>query len=177
MKISSFLAGAALLMFAGAAACGSEVNVGGGGLDQNCYDECIAGGRGDEACTEACTTSESGSGANGTGASGTGASGAGGDGAGGLDPDLVERNCFECLEDNASACPAQHAACADDLACTLLKKCPFECFDDEQCIQQCKQVVPDGVPLVTELVECMVCNGPPCFEDCVDSVVYEAYCQ
>ena len=134
-------------------------------LDERCYDECMDDGGSSTECTEACTvSSSSGSGANGS------------SGGGNFDPELTERFCFECLEQNASACPSEYEACADDLACTVLKKCPFECLDDEECIQQCNTIVPSGVPLLTELIECMVCNGPPCLADCADSIMFD-YCE
>ena len=179
-----------ILFFAAAVAagaCASEVNLqdasgssstaGDPVIDQDCFERCIAQGGAEKGCSARCTTpGPSGSGGSNSTSNAT-SSGAGQGGDEGVQQAMVERQCFQCLEENAAACPSEHTACENDLACSVLKKCPFECLDDENCIQQCKAIVPDGVPLVTKLIECMVCKGPPCQDACLGSIMHKAYCQ
>ena len=84
------------------------------------------------------------------------------------------RDCFECFE-QSDECSELLAACKDSLACTQLMDCPFDCGGSQDCVDECKSIIPTGVEPLTELVECMVCGGGPCVDECVNPWV-QSYC-
>ena len=87
------------------------------------------------------------------------------------------KSCIECWydeEQNEGACRAESNACEESLACTQLQWCPSLC-DQDNCIENCNDVIPTGVPILTALVQCMACNEGPCAESCADSDML-AYC-
>ncbi len=164
-------------------ACSSSVTApgagSGGSIDQDCYDECIAKGSAPDVCEKYCSDTK-GTGGKGTGgksSSGTTSSGTGGAGGEGgmFDPD-IQKPCVMCWEDEAEngVCAEQWWACEASLACRVLRDCPWQC-KDASCVAECDSVVPDGVPLLTALVECIVCNQGPCYDECVGSS-YPHYC-
>ncbi|MEM7154552.1 MAG: hypothetical protein AAF799_17020 [Myxococcota bacterium] len=109
---------------------------------------------------------------------GGGADGGAADEVGG-DPDdpndpLAVRACYGCWEDNSASCEALDT-CKADLACSQLLDCPFACGGTLDCVAECNEIIPSGVEPLTELVQCMVCEGAPCAEDCQNDVM-QSYC-
>jgi hypothetical protein len=109
------------------------------------------------------------------------------DGASGLDEgewddgkaegDLEDRECLGCwYENKMGECGALLTACEEDLACSLLMDCPYDCAGAPDCVEQCNAIVPTGVAPLTELVACIGCGDGPCAEACADSHFAE-YCE
>jgi len=86
----------------------------------------------------------------------------------------MERACFACLE-STEACEAQWDACEENLGCQLLLDCPFACGATAECVAQCNDVIPSGVAPLTELYECLICNGGPCADACAAAAL-ASYC-
>jgi len=175
-------------------ACGNEVRVqkaGGDGdgsnggkevLDEKCYSACLEKGEAAEVCDAYCTVDDGdgkgGAGAKGTdkGTGATGNDGTGGFGASGVDP-ADEKSCIQCWYDESDAtgaCSAEAKACELSLACTQLQWCPLIC-EKPGCWQECNEIIPTGVEPLSDLVQCMACDGGPCANECEDSVML-AYC-
>jgi hypothetical protein len=162
-------------------ACGDEVvtslgdeGTGGSKTGPECYDDCIQKGETPENCADYCS-------GKGTGGSGAASSGSGGtttsSGTGGIDPES-NKPCVQCWYDEDEtngACTAEAMACQYSLACTQLQWCPVICEKDG-CIEQCNAIIPTGVADLTALVQCAVCNGGPCADECQDSV-FLYYCE
>lgn len=178
-------------------ACGHEVRVQRGAgdgdgdgfeggdsvVDEKCYDACLNKGVPSDDCEAYCSAGagKDGAGAAGTGSGkGTGAagnSGTGGFGASGVDP-VEEKSCIECWYDESEEtgqCSDEAKACQASLACTQLQWCPVLC-EKPGCWEECNEIIPSGVEPLRDLVECMVCDGGPCAEECADSVML-SYCE
>ncbi|MBW2452890.1 MAG: hypothetical protein JRI68_00170 [Deltaproteobacteria bacterium] len=171
-----------------AGACGADVTQGGTGgetttsstssssghVDPDCYEECIANGGTQADCEVRCWEDDGTGGSSSSGtSSGTGGGGTGG--TGGLDHQ-AERDCYECMtEAQSDACSTEWEECDADLACSMLLICPYECYGDPTCIDQCHEIIPTGVELITTLVQCMVCGDGPCAVDC-ENTTWQQYC-
>ncbi|MBW2454860.1 MAG: hypothetical protein JRI68_10130 [Deltaproteobacteria bacterium] len=153
--------------------CG-EKGTGGSQTNPECYADCIEKGETPENCVYYCSEK-------GTGGSGAASSGSGGtttsSGTGGVDPES-NKPCIQCWYDEDQtngACTAEAMACEYSLACTQLQWCPLLC-DKTGCIEECNAIIPTGVADLTALVQCAVCNGGPCADECQDSV-FLYYCE
>jgi len=177
-------------------ACGHEVRAqksGGDGddpnggevvIDEQCHDDCIEKGEPADECDAWCTVKgggEGGAGAKGgTTKPGTGAAGnegTGGFGASGVDP-AEEKSCIQCWYDESKAtgtCSAEAKACELSLACTQLQWCPIIC-EEPGCWEECNDIIPTGVAPLSDLVQCIACNGGPCAAACAGSVML-SYCE
>ena len=89
---------------------------------------------------------------------------------------IEAKNCITCWEEQAESgiCAEQLEACQDSLACTQLQWCPVLC-ERGDCVTECNEIIPTGVPILTALVQCMACGNGPCSNECEDSILL-AYC-
>ena len=87
--------------------------------------------------------------------------------------DIRAKECVTCWYEQAD-CSAQAEACEESLACTQLQWCPFLC-DRPDCVQECNEIIPSGVELLTALAECAVCDSGACASECAGSNLLE-YC-
>ena len=89
-----------------------------------------------------------------------------------------EKNCIECFygPDQANGeCADEIRRCENSLACTQLQWCPSLCEADD-CIESCREIIPQGVEPLQALVRCLACNGGPCADACEGRDIL-AYCQ
>ena len=87
------------------------------------------------------------------------------------------KGCVQCWYDEritGGACQAEVAACEASLACTQLQWCPSLC-DREDCVDECNDIIPSGVPILQAVIQCLACDDGPCTEACVDTPM-ETYC-
>ncbi|MEE2789229.1 MAG: hypothetical protein VX589_17970 [Myxococcota bacterium] len=88
------------------------------------------------------------------------------------------KDCVSCWadDDNAqAACSEVVGACEDSLACTQLQWCPALC-EGEDCISECNEIIPTGVPLLRAVMACTACRGGPCADECEESPLMQ-YCE
>ena len=155
---------------------------GGGKIDERCYERCVSKGGSEMDCTEECGVPDDGFGSGDPGETTSGGgTGKGVPGDPGEEEEEkfdggVERDCYECMKKNALACDDEYEACEESLACTMLSQCPYECFGDSECIEECNSIIPSGVETLTALVQCMICEGGPCASDC-DGSILGSYCE
>ena len=184
---TAVLAIAGLGLLAVPSACGSDVTEGGTGdtttstsssggyVDPDCYQDCLAKGGTEADCADRCWKDDGTGGGSSSSTSSSTSSGTGG--TDGLNKE-TERDYYECMakaEKYDGACTAEWKACNDSLACHMLLLCPYECYGDPDCIDQCHEIIPTGVELVTALIQCMVCDDGPCAGDC-QNTTWQQYC-
>jgi len=93
------------------------------------------------------------------------------------DENPEDRACHGCwYENKLGECAELLAACEDDLACSLLMTCPYDCAGEPDCVEQCNAIVPSGVEPLTALANCMNCGQGPCVDACAESHFAE-YCE
>ena len=88
-----------------------------------------------------------------------------------------EKNCIECFyspEQANGACAEEIESCENSLACTQLQWCPSLCEADN-CIESCREIIPQGVAPLQALVRCLACSGGPCSDACAGRDIL-AYC-
>ena len=90
----------------------------------------------------------------------------------------LEKNCIECFyspEQANGECTDEIRRCENSLACTQLQWCPSLCEADN-CVESCREIIPQGVAPLQELVRCLACSGGPCADACEGRDIL-AYCQ